>query len=153
MINRPTETRSESRRGRQEPVSAEVGRLRSVITHRAAAPREYLTRIPVREGDTLILVPTSRVAAVAAQGERLIITTLDHQQHSMYYRLKNLEMRLDPAEFIRLSRGLLANVNAISRIITGPSGTNRVILENGDEVGMSRIQTQRLRHVLLGWLR
>jgi DNA-binding LytR/AlgR family response regulator len=153
MMNRPTETRSGSRRGRQERVSAEVGRLRSVITHRAVTPHEYLTRIPVRDGDTLILVPTSRVAAVAAHGERLIITTLDRQRHSMYYRLKNLEARLDPAEFIRLSRGMLANVNAISRIITGSSGTNRVILENGDEVGMSRIQTQRLRHVLLGLLR
>jgi DNA-binding LytR/AlgR family response regulator len=130
-------------------VSPEVRRLRSAIAHRAGTPREYLTRIPVREGDTLILVPTSRVAAIAAQGERLIITTLDHQHHTMYYRLKDLEVRLDPAEFIRLSRGTLANVNAVSRIVAGPSGTNRVILQNGDEVGMSRIQTQRLRHVLL----
>jgi DNA-binding LytR/AlgR family response regulator len=103
----------------------------------------------VREGDTLILVPTSSVAAVAAHGERLIITTLDHHRHTMHYRLKDLEARLDPAEFIRLSRGTLANVNAVSRIVAGPSGTNRVILQNGDEVGMSRIQTQRLRHVLL----
>jgi two-component system LytT family response regulator len=134
-------------------VSPEVRRLRSAVARRAGTPREYLTRIPVREGDTLILVPTSCVAAVAAHGERLIITTLDHQRHTMTYRLKDLEMRLDPAEFIRLSRGTLANVNAVARIVAGPSGTNRVILQNGDEVGMSRIQTQRLRHVLLRLLR
>jgi DNA-binding LytR/AlgR family response regulator len=67
----------------------------------------------------------------------------------MYYRLKDLEARLDPAEFIRLSCGTLANVNAVSRIVAGSSGTHRVVLQNGDEVGMSRIQTQRLRHVLL----
>jgi DNA-binding LytR/AlgR family response regulator len=83
--------RSACSRSRQERESPEARRLRSAVAHRARTPREYLTRIPVREGDTLILVPTSSVAAVAAHGERLIITTLDHHRHTMHYRLKDLE--------------------------------------------------------------
>ena len=67
----------------------------------------------------------------------------------MTYRLKDLERRLDPAEFVRLSRGMLVNVDAVARILSSSSGTSRVILHNGDEIGMSRIETKRLRRVVV----
>ena|SRR5579864_9453431 len=143
------ERRSESGRGRRRPVDPDAQRLNRVVAQPSSGSQEYLKRIPVRDRSTLILVPTSSVAIVAAHGERLTVTTLDHQEHSMYYRLKDLERRLDPAEFVRVSRGLLVNVNAVARILAGTSGTNRVILQNGDEVRMSRIQVQRFRRVLV----
>ena len=38
------------------------------------------------------------------------------ERHTIAYRLKDLERRLDPARFIRLSRGILANVEQIAKI-------------------------------------
>jgi two-component system, LytTR family, response regulator len=141
--------RSESARVHRRPADPDVQRLHRVVAQPSSGSHEYLKRIPVRDRSTLILVPTASVATVAAHGERLTVATLDHQEHSMYYRLKDLEQRLDPAEFVRVNRGLLVNVNAIARIVAGTSGTHRVILHNGAEARMSRIQVQRFRRVLV----
>jgi two-component system LytT family response regulator len=127
-------------------------RLRAALAERSSSRREYLTRIPIRDGASLTLVPTALVAMIVAHGEKLTITTLDHQRHSLLYRLKDLEARLDPAEFVRLGRGALANLNAVSRIVAGPSGRKKVILKNGDELAMSRIEAQRLRRIVQGLL-
>ncbi len=118
----------------------------------AGAPREYLTRIPVRVQDGLLFVPTSRVVTITAHAERLTITTSDRAEHSFEYRLKDLEARLDPAEFLRLSRSIIVNLTAISRIVRGPNGTNKVVLENGRELNMSRKQAVRLRRAVLAVL-
>jgi DNA-binding LytR/AlgR family response regulator len=137
----------------QEP-RAESARLRAALAKPPLPARpDYLSRIPVRNGSSLVLVPTSQVITIIAEDVNLIISTLSGRTHSFSYRLKDLELHLDPAEFIRLGRGALANVNAISRIVAGPSGTNRVIFEDGHELSMSRIQSRRLREVLLGVLR
>src|SRR5919197_981391 len=132
---------------------SESARLRAaLIKAPPASNREFLQRIPVRNGNSLILVPTSLVTTIVAQGANLIIRTLKGDTHSLNYRLKDLALRLDPAEFVRLGRGALANVNTISRIIGGPSGTHRVIFDDGYELTMSRIQSRRLRTAVLALL-
>ena len=120
----------------------------------AASPRParrspYLVRIPVRCHFEVFLVPVSQVAAIVAEGERLIITTVGQRQYVIHYRLKDLETRLDPEQFVRLSRAALVNVSAVSRIVVRPNSTNTVVLESGQELSMSRIQARRLRKTLL----
>ncbi len=134
-------------RGREPQAKSEMARLRSAIVAPARPSSEYLTRIPVRGGDGLVLVPTDRVMMITADRQRLIITTRDQQQHTILYRLKDLETRLDPAVFVRLSRSLIVNLNSITRIVNGPAGTSTALFENGRQVGMSRNQTGRLRRV------
>jgi hypothetical protein len=65
------------------------------------------------------------------------------------YRLKDLEVRLDPAKFIRLGRGVLANVDVIVRVTPMPGGLYTVRLQNGQELDVSRIQSRLLRTRLL----
>src|SRR3984893_13716052 len=120
----------------------------------AASPRParrspYLCRTPVRCHFEVFLVPVSQVAAIVAEGERLIITTVGQRQYVINYRLKDLESRLDPEQFVRLSRAALVNVSAVSRIVVKQSGINTVILENGQELSMSRRQSRLLRQTLL----
>ena len=132
---------------------SESARLRAALTKAPpASKREFLQRIPVRNGNSLILVPTSLVTTIVAQGANLIIRTLKGDTHSFNYRLKDLASHLDPAEFVRLGRGSLANVNTISRIVAGSSGTHRVIFDDGYELTMSRIQSRRLRTAVLALL-
>ena len=127
---------------------SETERLRSALVGLTRGSGEFLRRIPVRGDDGLVLVPTDRVVTVAAEGERLIITTTDRGQHTILYRLKDLEARLDPGEFVRLNRSVIVSLNAVKRLIRTPGGSIRVVLENGQELGMSRKQTVRLRRVL-----
>jgi two-component system, LytTR family, response regulator len=79
----------------------------------------------------------------------LQITTLRNDRYVINYRLKELEDRLNPALFVRLGRGTLANIEMISRISPMPGGTYTVILSNNQQLQVSRLQSRILRDQLL----
>jgi two-component system LytT family response regulator len=106
---------------------------------------QILKRIPVRNREEILLLPVKEIASVVAEGELLHITTLGNDRYSINYRLKDLEARLDPSMFVRLSRGALANVEFIERVNPMPGGTYVVSLTNGQELSVSRLQSRILR--------
>jgi two-component system, LytTR family, response regulator len=115
---------------------------------RLSQPR-YLERIPVRKRNEVRIIPTARIASIVADGELLHLSTLENEVHTISYRLKDLEAKLDPALFIRLGRGTLVNIGTISRIVQMPGGTYAVHLTNSQELTVSRLQSRILRKVLL----
>jgi two-component system LytT family response regulator len=112
----------------------------------AAAPLE---RIPVRKRDDVVLVPVAHVVAVVADGELLHLATAGGERHTVAYRLKDLEARLPPGQFVRLSRGALARIDAIARISPMPGGTYVVTLANGAQLPVSRLRSRVVREQLL----
>lgn len=108
-----------------------------------------LVRIPIRRRDDIVLLPVTQVASVVADGELLHLTTMRGERHTISYRLKDLEARLDQARFVRLERGALVNVDAITRVSPMPGGTYLVTLSNGQEIRASRLQSRILRDQLL----
>jgi two-component system LytT family response regulator len=129
---------------------AEAERLKAVASEiHLGTPMGYLRRIPVRRRDDIVIVPVDQIAAVVANGELLQITTVAHERHTITYRLKDLEARLDPAQFVRLSRGALVNVDLILKISPMPSGTFVVTLKNNMQLPVSRLRARVLRDELL----
>src|SRR5918994_1169352 len=107
---RQTLNRAHERLEQSDFRSDEVSHLRAAAADYDAATRiGYLERIPVRERSEIILVPVANIASVVADGELLHITTAGNDRYSINYRLKELESRLDPARFARLSRGTIVN--------------------------------------------
>ncbi len=121
----------------------------AVSDYERSAPAARLDRIPVRQKQDIVLVPTAQVASIVAEGELLHLTTARQERHTITYRLKNLEARLDPAKFIRLGRGVLVNVDFIVRVTPLPGGMYTVKLLNGQQLDVSRIQSRLLRGRLL----
>jgi two-component system LytT family response regulator len=111
--------------------------------------RAYLERLPVRTRDEVVLVPVAHIASIVAEGELLNITTSRNERHVIAFRLRDLEARLDPARFIRLGRGTIANVDLIARINAMPGGTHVVSMSNGQQLAVSRLQSRVLRERLL----
>jgi two-component system, LytTR family, response regulator len=109
----------------------------------------YLERIPVRHREEVIIVPVDQIAAIVADGELLHITTTRQERHTINYRLKDLEARLEPSRFIRLGRGTIANVRLISKVSLMPGGTHLAILSNGLKLPVSRLQSRILRERFL----
>ncbi|HMV83629.1 MAG TPA: response regulator [Blastocatellia bacterium] len=145
-----TLNRAQDRLERADLRDAEAEHLNAAVTAYETATRQtYLERIPIRQREEIVLVPVERVASIIADGELLHLTVTDGQRHSFSYRLKDLEGRLDPAKFVRLSRGALVNVNQISRISPLPGGTYVVTLHNRQQLNVSRIQARILREQLL----
>ncbi len=121
----------------------------AVRTYDDTRPASRLDRIPVRHKDSIVLLPVSQVCAIVADGELLHLSTPSQERHTITYRLKDLEARLDPARFIRLGRGTLANIDHIQRVTPMPGGLYTVTLRNGQELDVSRIQSRLLRDRLL----
>ena len=110
---------------------------------------EFLERIPVKKREEIFLVPVGEIASIIADGELLHIMTGNNQKYVINFRLKDLEMRLDPAEFVRLSRGAMVNLKMIAKISPLPGGIYQITLENGQEINSSRLQSRILREKLL----
>ena len=147
---RETLNRVQDRLERVDARDSEVSNLRAAaVEYDATARATRLERIPVRQRDEIVILPVREVASVVAEGELLHLTNARGERYTINYRLKDLEARLDPAAFVRLSRGTLANAEMIMRVSPMPGGTYLVTLSNSQQLPVSRLQSRVLRDQLL----
>lgn len=148
MLNRAHE-----RLDRADAKHASTEAIVRAATHvDAAATTEssrYVRRIPVRVDDDIVLLPVERLAAIEADGEVLQLTTHQKERHLLHLPLRDLEARLDPARFIRLSRSAIVRTDAIVKVSPGSGGTLQVTLANGLQLGVSRLRARVIRDTLL----
>ena len=121
----------------------------AIAAYESTARSPLLERIPVRRRDEIVIVPVGQIASIVAEGELLYVTTIKGERHTITYRLKDIEARLDPAKFIRLGRGTLANVDQIVKVHVMPGGTHVASLANGQKLQVSRLQSRLLRERFL----
>ena len=146
---RRTIARAQERLEQADFRQSEARRLAAAVDRVEAAAPEPLRRIPVRRRDDIVLVPVEQLATVTADGELLHLTTRTGERHTITYRLKDLEARLDAAAFVRLSRSALVAIDAIAKVSPMPGGTYVVSLRNGQQLPVSRIRARVLREQLL----
>lgn len=143
---RETLQRAQERLERSDFREAEMRRLESAIkVYEVTSSQEYIERIPVKKREDIFLIPVSEVVSIVADGELLHITTFQNQRYTINYRLKDLEVKLNPNKFIRISRGALVNLEMITKISPMPGGTYIVTLKNGQSLSVSRLQSRILR--------
>ncbi len=114
-----------------------------------AARGQYAERIPLRLRDKVLIVPVRTISTIVADGELLQIRTIGNDRHTISHRLHALAGRLDPRKFLRLSRSALVNVDLIAQVNPMPGGTYVVVMTNGEQLNVSRIQSRALRESLL----
>jgi two-component system, LytTR family, response regulator len=142
--------RAQDRLERHELRETAVAHVRAAVQdYDTTAPAGRLDRIPVRVKDSFILLPVTQVVSIVADGELLHLTTPRQERYTITYRLKDLEARLDPQRFVRLGRGTLVALDAVTRVTPMPGGLYSVSLSNGQELDVSRIQSRVLRERLL----
>ena len=147
---RETVNRAQERIEHAEIVAEQASHVGAAIdSYEALAKPPFLERIPVRRREDVVIVPVQQIASIVADGELLQITTIQKERHTITYRLKDLEKRLDPARFIRLGRGTLANVDLIAKVNTMPGGTHVAVLSTGQKLPVSRLQSRLLRERFL----
>lgn len=147
---RLTVNRALERLERADLKPGDADRVRAAATdYVALQPPTLLRRIPVRKRDDIFLVPVDQVVSIVADGELLQVTTKSGDRHIITYRLKDLEVRLDPGQFVRISRGTLLNITMIQKVTPMPGGTYVAVLQNGVQHAVSRIRGRVLRDQLL----
>jgi two-component system, LytTR family, response regulator len=147
---RETLNRVQERLEHSEIIAEQNVRVGAAIeAYETAEQPQYLERVPVRGRDEVVLVPVHQIASIVADGELLHLTTTRSEKHTITYRLKDLEARLDPDRFIRLGRGILANIESIAKVSMMPGGTHVAVLGNGQRLAVSRLQSRIVRERLL----
>ncbi|MDR3702717.1 MAG: LytTR family DNA-binding domain-containing protein [Candidatus Sulfopaludibacter sp.] len=107
-------------------------------------PRFPPSRFLARSGSRYLVVGESQVLYFASE-EGLTRLVGDTAQYWMDPTLNDLEKRLDPARFFRISRHALVNLNAVTEVFPLPGGSGEVALKNGQRLEVSR---RRFRDLL-----
>jgi two-component system LytT family response regulator len=108
------------------------------------APRKYLSRLPIPKNGRMMFVATNDIDWIEAEGNyvRLHVGSREYQFRET---LAELGEKLNPAEFLRIHRSAIVNIERIKEIQPWFHGHHRVLLENGTELRMSRYQHEVAR--------
>ena len=117
--------------------------LDSAVRSRRPGPARFL----VRSASHYLIVGEARVLYFSSE-DGLTRLVGDSAQHWMDPTLNELEERLDPRRFFRVSRAALINLNAVTEVIPMPGGSGEVVLKNGQHLEVSRRRFRDLLHTL-----
>jgi two-component system, LytTR family, response regulator len=121
----------------------EVQRIISSL-ERLATARTYCDRLAIPKNGRVLFVATKDIDWIEAEGNyvRLHVGSCEHEFRET---LGALEEKLNPAEFLRIHRSTIVNIQRIKEIQAWFHGHHRVLLENGTELRMSRYQREVAR--------
>jgi two-component system LytT family response regulator len=122
--------------------------LRPLLESLAAGGR-YLTRLAVRDRDSIRVLDADRVDWIGVDDEQVMVHVGDHV-YPIRRTLTELEARLDPNRFFRAHRSAIVNLDRVQKIIPWFKGGHILRLTTGAEVDLSRTQARALRKIL-GW--
>lgn len=114
--------------------------------------RPYKTRFLVRQGETLLPLPTAEVAWFWSRHETVTLATHDGRRFVVDYTLEQLDGLLDPGQFFRLNRQLIAQLPAVRRLVPHFGGKLLVELSPAptDEVVVSKEKAGAVKNWLEG---
>jgi two-component system LytT family response regulator len=126
-------------------VDSRESALDQVLQRQRNGPVRFLAR----SGGHYVVIVESRVLYFGTEGS-LTRLVADSGQYWMDPSLNDLERRLDPARFFRISRAALINLNAVTKVTPESGGSGEVMLRNGQSLEVSRRRFRDLMHALSG---
>lgn len=128
---------------KQPRIEALVSQL---LADQAAQPRgTYLQRILVKETGRMYLVKTDDISYLDADGNYITLHTISNndrnpgpERHTIYESLTSLETKLDPADFVRINRSYIVNLNYIDTVETYFNGEYIVHMKTGQQLKWTR---------------
>ena len=107
------------------------------------------TRLLARCGDRFRIIPQREVVYFSSEGGLSRLNTRE-RQYVLDPTLNDLEARLDPALFCRISRAAIVNLDAVREVHPIIGGTANVVLSTGVVLEVSRRRVKELLDRLQG---
>lgn len=107
--------------------------------------KPYPEKIAIKDGSEVTLVATADIDWVDAAGDYMCVHAND-QTHVMRITMKELEDQLDPANFQRVHRSTIVNLDRVSKVCSHMNGEFHLILTNGASIKMSRSYKEKVKH-------
>ena len=99
------------------------------IRNAASGMSVYKKRYISRSGKKLKIIPTSEIAYFYALGGGVFIRTLKNENLLTDQKLEDLEKELDPFEFFRLNRKVIASASSIKEMLPYSKSRIKVVLQ------------------------
>jgi two-component system, LytTR family, response regulator len=93
----------------------------------------YIERLVIRVGDRSILQPVGEIDWIEADGKHLRVH-VGRTQHVIRETMTQVCELLDPAQFMRVSRSAIVNIDSIREIQPWFRGEHAVVLKDGTQV-------------------
>ena len=126
-------------------VGTQEAAIDQALRRQPSTPARFL----VRNGAHYLVVGEARVLYFGTEGS-LTRLVADSGQYWMDPSLNELEERLDPTRFFRISRAALINLNAVAEVVPVTGGSGEVVLKNGHRLDISRRRFRDLLEALAG---
>jgi two-component system LytT family response regulator len=133
--------RAKQRLGQQGPDPSELAAA-------ARPPEQFLERIVVKDGPAVHVIPVDKLDYVEAQDDYVALKS-DKKTYLKQQTISSLETMLDPAQFIRIHRSHIVNLNRVAKIEAYTKDSKIAVLRDGTQLPVSRAGYARLK-VLLG---
>jgi len=138
--------RARERLGKPQPIAKPDER--SALVRDARPPGQYLSRIVVRDGTKVHIIPVAKLDYVEAQDDYISL----HSEKKHYLKqqtVSSIEEQLDPKMFVRVHRSYIVNLERVARIEPYAKDSRIAVLTDGTQIPVSKTGHARLK-VLLG---
>jgi two-component system, LytTR family, response regulator len=125
----------------------DVGAQLRPLLEGLAAEGQYLTRLAVRDRDSIRVLDTGEVDWIGLKDEQVTVH-VGNKAYPIRRTLTELEARLDPKRFFRAHRSAIVNLDRVQEIVPWFKGSHILRLTTGAEVDLSRAQARALRRIL-----
>jgi two-component system LytT family response regulator len=119
----------------------------AAVANTARPAGAWISRIVIRDGAEVHVLPIDRVDYVEAQDDYIAVhaaerTLLKDQT------LGSLESQLDPRRFVRVHRSFLLNLDRLSKLEPATKDTKMAVLRDGRRLPVSKSGYERLQRLL-----
>ncbi len=107
----------------------------------------HLERVAIRDGANVNVIPVSKIDYVEAQDDYVCF----HAEGKRFLKqqtLGEIETSLDPAQFVRIHRSYILNIDRLAKLELYAKDSHAAILRNGTRLVVSRSGYARLNAVL-----
>jgi two-component system LytT family response regulator len=135
--------RAQDGRGR----GAEVERRLRRLVEGLPDGRRYLRRLVVRTGERILFLRVAEVDWLEAQ-DNYVAVHAGAAIHLLRVTLNGLESRLDPADFVRVHRSTIVNLDRVRELSPWARGDLALVLKDGTRLTVGRAYRARLAGLL-----
>jgi two-component system, LytTR family, response regulator len=107
----------------------------------------WLSRVVIRDGADVHVVPIDRIDYIEAQDDYVAVRTAERtllKEQTM----ADLERQLDPRRFVRIHRSVLLNLDRLARLEPTGKDSRMAVLRDGRRLPVSRSGYARLQELL-----
>jgi two-component system, LytTR family, response regulator len=133
--------RARGRLDSKEPFAA------SELAAAARAPGVHLERVAIRDGANVHVLPVSKIDYIEAQDDYVCFRS-EGKRLLKQQTLAEVESALDPAQFVRVHRSYILNIDRLAKLELYAKDSHAAILRDGTRVPVSRSGYARLNAVL-----